>query len=275
MSKKTKGESTRSQRLTIESLEQFGGLAGFAPPTGDFDPAGTWSHTFRLWMVSEKGGHSSQDIHYRGLLQITRKPLIEEKAISFEVRQAYLQDTHTPSVHDTQAKLLCADDALASPRRWTLRHTILDAKLVPVPQTEINQSGEIQGTAMQLSYAGHSVQRQVPERLSCNWSVWDAIQRLPRTKTPVEFALLEELDLLKLGQRVDYCGPVEQTVNGKKVSWHCFQHVGRGLLPYHYYLDQQGRLLLAIGGERAYIYDPKAPAVHQQQVALMARRKTR
>ena len=184
MSKKTKGESTRSQRLTIESLEQFGGLAGFAPPTGDFDPAGTWSHAFRLWMVSEKGGHSSQDVHYRGLLQITRKPLLEEKAISFEVRQAYLQDIHTPSVHDTQAKLVCADDALASPRRWTLRHTILDAKLAPVPQTEIKQSGEIEGTTMQVSYAGQSVQRQVPERLTCNWSLWDSIQRLPRAKRP-------------------------------------------------------------------------------------------
>ena len=39
MGKKVKGESTRGQRLTIESLEQFGGLAGFAPCTTVILPA--------------------------------------------------------------------------------------------------------------------------------------------------------------------------------------------------------------------------------------------
>ena len=182
----------------------------------------------------------------------------EEKAISLEVCQAYLQDT--PGVYESHASLVCADDLLASPRHWTLRSTILDGNLALVPQTEINQSGVIHGRTLHLTYAGKSVLGELPEQTTCNWSLWDSIQRLPRAKMPpVKFALFEELDLLKLGHRIDYCGLLEKVINGKRVSWHRFQHVGRGLLPYHYYLDQQGRLLAAIGGERAYIYDPEAP----------------
>jgi len=278
---KTKGDRSRNQPLTLEALAEYGGLMSFEPPVGPFDANGAWSHSFRLWMVSEKppGNHKTpHDVNYRGLLQISRKRLPEEKAISLEIRQACLQDA--PAINETQVQLVCADNILASPRRWTLRNTILDEKQVVVPQTEIHQSGEIRGTTLHLCYAGQSVQRQVPEQVSCNWSLWDAIQRLwqvPRYNGPsMKFALLEELDLLKLDQCIDYCGPVKKQINGKTISLHCFQHVGRGLLPYHYYLDSQGRLLLAIGGERAYIYDPNVWIAHKtriSQLQLVQRKK--
>jgi len=39
---------------------------------------------------------------------------------------------------------------------------------------------------------------------------------------------------------------------------HSFEQTGDGILPYSYWLDDQHRLLLAVGGVRTFVWDPSA-----------------
>jgi len=277
MAKKRAGRyhRTRCKPLTLAALEEFGALARFAPPDGDFDPQGKWTHKYRLWLVSSGGlAPKPADKHYRGFLQIRRGLSADGNQITLHVRQSILQQT--PGVHDTAAVIECAADALASPRSWKLKHTVRDGRMKPVPKVRVDQKGEIRNGSVQVDYGNRTTNRRVPPLLTSDWSLLDAVQRLRRRESPpLEFAMLAQLDLLKRSQRIAYCGVDEYRLGGHSLRLHCYQHVGNGILPYKYYVDQQGRLLVAVGGLTAYIFDPTVPELHEKCLALIAKRTKR
>ena len=43
---------------------------------------------------------------------------------------------------------------------------------------------------------------------------------------------------------------------GAALALDCWEHTGYGVLPTHYWLDSRRRLLFAVAGQRAYLYDP-------------------
>ena len=95
-----------------------------------------------------------------------------------------------------------------------------------------------------------------PERLTSNWSLLDALQRLAADDTqPLTFDMLEELDLLKPNQRLVRRHATEVELAGQPVRLEGFEQTGRGILPYAYWRDDQSRLLLAVGGMRACLWD--------------------
>lgn len=264
---------TRNQPLTLAALGEYGGLAGFVAPNADFDPNGAWKHTYRLWLVAQSGLTSRPaGMHYRGFLEIDRRPAPGGQEIMLGVYQSVLQQA--PAVHDTAIELTCAADALAGPRRWKLTHTVRDGRLKPVPGTRVEQTGKIGEGSVEIRYGDVAVTRpREPGPLTSNWSLFDAVQRLPRGEAPpLEFTMLQELDLVKKTQQLAYCGAADHDLNGKTVRLHQYQHVGEGILPYHYYTDEQGRLLVAVGGLRAYVFDPNVRQLHRQCLASIAQR---
>ncbi|MBM4049677.1 MAG: hypothetical protein FJ279_31665 [Planctomycetes bacterium] len=64
--------------------------------------------------------------------------------------------------------------------------------------------------------------------------------------------------MLKPNQRLAYRRSLELPLSDQKVKLHCFEHLGEGILPYEYWLDDQRRLLIAVSGMRAFIFDPTA-----------------
>jgi hypothetical protein len=270
-------DRTRSQPLTLAALEEYGALSGLEPPAGEFDPQQTWKHAYRLWMVSSGGlAPRPADMHYRGFLEIDRKPL-PDGGIALRVHQSVLQ--HAPAVHDTTVEMTCAADDLAGPRSWKLTHTVRDGRLQPVPEATVEQTGTLTNGSLRIAFGGTSATRSVElpaARATSNWSLFDAVGRLPRKKMPpLEFAMLHELDQIKESQRITYRGPGEHTLGGNTVMLHAYQHRGRGILPYSYYTDEQGRLLLAIGGLRAYILDSRVRQLHEQCLAWISERAKR
>ena len=265
---------TRSRPLTLAALEQYGALAGYAPPQGEFDPGGTWKHAYRVWMVAGGGLiPKPADVHYRGLMEIERRPLPDGKAVTLAVHQSIIQHT---GVHETAALITCAADALASLRRWKLVNTVCDPLMKPMPEAGVKQSGKVDQGTVTVEHGGRTATFEAPPPLTTNWSLFDAVQRMPRnTGPPAEFAMLQECDLLKPSQQITYRGTGEHTLGGNTVRLHHWQHVGEGILPYDYYADQQGRLLVAVGGLRAYILDANAPQLHKQVLNWIAERAKR
>jgi hypothetical protein len=154
-----------------------------------------------------------------------------------------------------------------------LTHTILDGRLEPV-QVAVTQTGTVLGGSVRIDYGGDSVRSLAPAGpLSSNWSLFDALQRMPREgMPPFAFDMLDELDQLKRAHQIRYRGTSRHNLNGKAVALHHHQHTGRGILPMNYYTDQQGRLLVALGGLRAYILDDRVTQLHEQCLASMAAR---
>ena len=257
-----KDNPTREEPLTLESLKKLGALDKyFSPPEGPFAPTGAWENTYSLWLVQagESGG---------GALRIKRTPAPNGKEVELDVTQDIRQSTG--SLFRTKAKVRCAADALATPLSWELESAVYDTGNKIIAETTLSQSAKVEDGKIKVTDNGKALTREAPRLYTSNWSLFDAIQRLPNTDKPApEFSLLEDLDLRKDGQRITAIGAGQIEAGGKTIRVHGFQHVGRAILPYRYWLDGQNRLLVAISGIRAYLY---APAAFQRLAQLAARK---
>jgi hypothetical protein len=192
-----------------------------------------------------------------GTLRVRRKP-VGANAIALEITQTTRQAGWGGFGHALEANVTCAADALCTPQSWDVRSVMLDQKHRPVQDTEWRKRGKVDGGA--IRYAGKAERRMpAPKAYTSNWSLLDALQRLPGDDAkPTVFDLLEELDLLKPHQRLAFYRVVEMELGGKKTRLHGFSLIGEGILPYEFWLDDQRRVLLAIGGRRAYVFNPAA-----------------
>jgi len=256
----------RAKPLTLESLREYGALAKWKPPEDAFDPAGEWCHLYRLWLV---GSHLNR---YRGFVEVKRSTSSDDGTVGLTVDRTLLL-SHHPAIHRTTATLKCAADALCTPRSWTIKTETFDVRMKPVPLSGVEKSAVVKGGTIEIRRGERRHTRRLPAPFTSDFSLFDVIQRLPGAKTqPMTFALLQDLDEIKEDQRLSYRETVDFDVGGKSLTLRCYQQIGRGILPYRYYVDPQGRLLFAISGLRAYIFDPNVREQHTRAVSLLARR---
>jgi hypothetical protein len=192
-----------------------------------------------------------------GAFRIRREPAGEDAA-ALDVTLAAKHGGRGAWIYRVEARLTCAVDQLATPRSWELRSLIMDPSGGIVTGTEAKEAGQVsEGT---IRYR-RKVERTMPapKAFTSNWSLFDALQRLPGNDVePMTFDLLEEMSLLKPNQRLVYRQTVETELGGQRTRLHGFEQMGEAILPYCYWLDDQRRLLIAVGGRRAYIFDPSA-----------------
>jgi hypothetical protein len=230
-------------------------LVGFEAPSGPFDPNGAWEHRYAVWIVLPESQFGKTTPF--GAFRIRRQPAGGDAA-RLEVSLASVQGGNRSSCYRAEARITCATDRLSTPRAWELRTVILDRNNKPIAGTEARETNEVAGGVIRRR---GKVERTMPapKAFTSNWSLFDAIQRLPGNEVePMTFDMFEELDLLKPNQRLAYRRTVEMALGGKLVKVHGFEQIGEGILPYTYWLDDQRRLLMAIGGLRAFIFNPSA-----------------
>jgi hypothetical protein len=226
-------------------------LKDFAPPSGPFDAEGSWEHHYSIRLIHRWQG--VDNLAPAGVLRLRREPM-EGKTFRLHVTLAPALGSNVERV---EAQTECAQDRLSTPRRWEVVTYFVDPKGRYVEDTEVRETGEFTGKAVRR-HGRRTRSMGVRGPLTSNWSLFDALQRLPReTGPPLEFAMLEELRLLRLKQRLMYRESVETEIGGKPTRLHEFEQFGEGILPYRYWLDDAGRLLFAAGGLRACVIDPK------------------
>ena len=224
-------------------------------PAGDFDPTGEWDHSYAVHTVIPANNGKAVNTPRQGSLRLRRAPKGKDRfTLTVDLSTSHALQ-HTYSVH---AEVTCASDTLSSPREWTLTSATNDAEGKPLPDTEATRSGRVRdGKLVTLAPARRVV--PAPKALTSSWSLFDALQRLPKDHAEaLEFAMLEELDLLKTDQRLAYRQTAEATFAGGPVTLHGYEQLGRGILPYVYWLDDARRLLLAVGGMRAFVWEGSA-----------------
>ena len=235
-------------------------------PAGDHDPLGEWCQKYAVYSLAV---HQARV----GEVEITRK-VRPSWGAALEVRMNRSQ----PGGHrqKTMAEIHCAADELATPREWTVKSDFCTPDGVPLPGLSIRKEGRFLDGRVTLQPGGEI---RVEGPLAMNWGLFDAVQRLPSGGPDrLRFSLLDGFDQLKrnhvlsyekrvpveIGAGEEYAeetevltrGAVHRTVRkraaGKTIRLHAFDHVGDGILPWVYWVDDGGRLLFAVSGIEAY-----------------------
>ncbi len=218
----------------------------------DFDPAGSWEQTWRIWT---NYGYVRRGNHDLGRLRITRSA-----GDPFQLRIDQIQLNTEGLQHVQTADVTCALDALASPLTWTLT-------------SEFITPGREQATDLR---SVDTVEESPTGPVTADWCLFEAVQRLPFDEdTTHRFNLLEGLSLPKHDYELRYMGAQEIAFGANTRTLHCFQQTGHGTLAYRYWLDETHRLVLVISHCRAYILDPNADAVLAEEIAKRAKRYER
>jgi hypothetical protein len=276
---KKRNEDGGSKPLSLATMGQYGFLEGFSPPPGGFDPNGSWKHMYGIWLTGGAGRRGSL-----GFLALERAPAADAKggsasggdgkAVSLTVEVCLLQSVLT--THRTRAAIQCEADTLLTPRSWKLESVILDTEGKPVALTQVEETGEVKDGRIEIRPSKAEIRPRTLKlagAFTTNWSLFDAVQRLPGKDTHLlDFTLLEDLDLLKEGQRLSFRGATSLPIGGKTIAVNEYQQIGEGILPFHYGVDDQRRLLFVVTSQRAYVWNPNAPQQMEEMRERLSRR---
>jgi hypothetical protein len=200
---------------------------------------------------SPKGDHKMRN---KGELLLERR---EADGADFTLSARHTRQSRGPDAPDwfrVEAEIECHDDDLVSCRAWRVVEQLW-RRHEPVAQTRVERSGEVDGARGVIRRTGRPELSFAPGRsLTTDWALIDAVQRLgSRNEDPPVFDLLEDLDAHRPDQRLAPLPPCEVELGGESVTLHGFSRLGRGVLPWHYYLDASGRLLMALGALTALV----------------------
>ncbi len=197
----------------------------------------------------------------KGVLRLKRTPIAGEEAFRLQVvSEVTFLDWLPTRTQRTTATATCATDALGTPKAWELSSVALSAKDgSTVRLSELRESGAMRDGSIELRFDGGRRRLEVAERATSNWSLFDALQRLPRDAPPDgEFDMLEDLRLRRRRQYLVAEGTTEVTTAAGPLRLYGFRQMGEGISPTNYWLDEHGRLLLALQKTRAWIWQDEA-----------------
>jgi hypothetical protein len=112
----------------------------------------------------------------------------------------------------------------------------------------------------------------VGSALSSDWSLLDALRRLPLAPFEAQLDLLEHMTVVKPAQTLRYREDLAVQLPGGGPRLACFTRHGYATLPWEYWLDEQRRLVLAVAYNMAYLLNPDAPELFNR---ARAERRTR
>ncbi len=231
--------------ITPSMLIELDAFTRFMPAPEDFNPAGKWLHSYRIWTCH---GYRESGNDNVGFLRIERVGNSSETFVLNVHHEVLQTDAIT---HIIDGKIKCRNNQLASPIQWRLQSSFTG--------TDGKHISEL------LSSDNDMADEEV-ERNTSDFCLFEAVQRLAYDKdSSVSFDLLEGMRLSKPGHRLLYRGTHPIKMDGRDIPLHCFVQLGSGVLPYEYWLDDNHRLLAAISMNKAYILDEQAEQIIEKE----------
>lgn len=234
-------------------------LKDFSPPRGEFDPEGAWEHTYDVYPVYGKWGEHSEE--HKGRCRIKREVAGDVGSFRLEVSSEVTYLDYGYGIHPTRSQLTtvrlrCKNDWLSTLQSWELKSVALGDKGEARPLSQMVETGFFADGTIKLTSAKVKTREIcVSGNLTSNWSLFDAVQRLAGKEPPSgSFTMLEDLRLVRAGQRLSLDGEAEFELGGRKTRLYGYHQIGEGILPIHYWLDEESRLLFALGGVRVYFW---------------------
>jgi len=222
-------------------------LRRFEPPKGDFDPAGSWEQT---WQVCTLAGRAAA---VRPVGRLTLRRGVSGKTARLNV--TYRRNVTGGRQEVTGTLEGPADDPLAAPRRWSFRIRLFDTKGQPIPGTDIARRAAFADGRITVADATETRTLDPAGPYTVNWSLFDAVQRLPGGKTPAHtFTLIDHFDQAKSGTTLAFRREMDvQVAGGRAIATRAYEQLGRGNVPWVYWTDASGRLLWVVAGLEGYV----------------------
>jgi hypothetical protein len=264
MAKKQTPKSTIvGSPLTPSLLKELHVVDEFPATPKDFDSQANWMNTYRIWTCHGFRETGNQNV---GFLRIERTAREANQPIMLKVRQEVVQTDGL--LHTLDAEIKCLNNQLASPVQWHLRSSFLDPNRQNIHDLGTDEIAVIDGNIINVRVrGGHKFRREVWGLPTCDWCLFEAVQRLKFDKEPsLNFDMLEGLSLLKQGQQLSYRGDYPMNLSSNNVSLHRFDQLGDGILPCEYWLENNHRLVAVTSMNKAYILDEQAEKTIRQKI---------
>lgn len=244
-------KTTLAEQMTLDIIRT--GLKTFTPPQTPHDPHGDWTLNYVVYTLAG-------DCAPAGNLTLTRKRIDDHRhTLTLAMRKLQAANAH----QTRHAEIECMSDDLGTPIAWQWQVDFLKPDDQPWPGMKLSKKGCVLEQGIEIDYvpetSGASRIHAVKGPLAIEWGLWEAVGRLPReTGRALDFTLIEDFDQCKDEQKLMYKKNIELMwpegdVNAKPLTLHAFDHLGRGMVPFTYWVDDAGRLIAAVSGIEAYI----------------------
>jgi len=221
-------------------------LEGYAAPTDRIEPQDAHEAVYDL-LAMNAGPKGAVKIDRRCELRLRCGP-----ALASGMHLGVRTTTHLfrGDMQVTAADLRCRLDPLLTPDAWQIASLTMDYQGNPAADTRWEGAGESAPDGTIRLYSGHAERTlRVAPAWTCNWSLLAALPRLVAERADFfPFDLLEDLDLLRPGQYLVDTGRVDVPFGPGRFTGRLIRQVGPGVLPWHYGVDPENRLVFAVGG---------------------------
>jgi hypothetical protein len=232
--------------LTPSLLRDLGAVSEMTSTSGDFEPGGSWVNTYRIWTCH---GYRESGNDNVGFLRIKRAG-DSKNTFVLDVHQEVLQTDAVVSI--IEGTITCRNNPLASPIRWNLSSRFIGADGEPIPELLCTNGG---------------APSKWTEGITGDWCLFEAVQRLAFDRqVSLSFDLLEGMSLRKSKHGLAYRGVHSVSIGATDTSLHCFVQLGKGILPYEYWLDARHRLWIVTSMNKAHILDKQVERIFAQDV---------
>ena len=128
-----------------------------------------------------------------------------------------------------------------------------ELKLLCLPKTRIHKTAVVTDGKLLLKDSAGKKQIDLPGPYTLSWALFDAVGRLPRKVFgPIRFTLIDDFDQVKTEQVLSFRASQTVTIGKRKVRLHAYDHLGRGIMPWTYFVDDSGLVVLAVSGLKAF-----------------------
>jgi len=237
--------TTAREHFSLNKIADL--VQSYQAPASAFDRNGSWTSTYTINTLLQEGGFGTE-----GGLTVERVPRADGGC---QLRIDCHRMGRSGFAYRVHVDAECANDALSTPRSWTASSKM--AKLPDDPpylNSGLVKKGAVENGMMRLITGSETQETPLVGRHTLKWCLIDATQRLPGATTKdIDFTLIDEFDQARPGQRLSYRKTAVIEMNGCARRLTAHQHLGSGVIPTVYWIDEDGLLLFIMTGQEIYV----------------------
>ena len=234
-------------------LERIGVLGDLKVDNPKTEPTENWKHNYLSWTCHCYEKYKNKD---SGLLTIERKNNPSDDGFDLIIHQKTVNTGGIVNIVD--ATISCNNDTLSTPLHWVMKSRFTDIHGKIRPELTLISKANIEGDVIHLDSNNSKSTKIIKNKISSDWCLFDAVQRLPFENFPEKkFDTFEALHRFKPNQTLRFRDDFKQTIKGN-IDLQCFSQIGEGVLPYEFWVDKNHKPLIVITFSRAYILNDNA-----------------
>lgn len=224
------------------SLLHKEGILDVTIPKGEFNPEGEWEQTWKVWFPGRGKKNSGS-----GFLKVKKDFTDNQSKINYKVGQ--LISENDKWFHFTKAEITAGNNLSGTPIECESGSQFFTSSQ--------KGSKNLKELNLYQKEFGSNHPESQSMNLTSSFTLFDVVQRMSvKGINQINFTLLDELDKVKRKHSINFSKETTIQFGGSPTLVRCYEELGEGLLPMKYYVDSQGRMLLAISGMRVYILSP-------------------